>query len=123
MLGYAWNGTECVGLGDCACEGADCDKLTQSIEECEAEHVSCIAPSGSGIQCGDPALHAIVYDRCEPMDAIAAPDDSGAGCYCWLGYAWNGSECVGLGNCQCLGEDCNKLFEDIEECQAVHAGC
>jgi hypothetical protein len=41
MLGFAWNGTECVELGDCRCAGSDCDKLTQTVEECQQAHAAC----------------------------------------------------------------------------------
>ena len=41
FFGFAWNGEDCVALNNCACEGADCDKLTESLEDCQAEHQSC----------------------------------------------------------------------------------
>ncbi|RLB65409.1 MAG: hypothetical protein DRI90_02105 [Deltaproteobacteria bacterium] len=122
MLGYAWDGSECVGLADCLCEGADCTKLTETIEACEAAHSEC-GSSPQGLSCGDPQLYLAPHTICDPMDAAAAPDENGAGCFCMLGYAWDGNECVGLGDCQCLGADCDKLTQTMEECEAAHTIC
>jgi hypothetical protein len=122
MLGYAWDGSECVGLADCQCEGADCGKLTETIEECEAAHSEC-GVSPQGISCGDPQLYLAPHTICDAMDAVGAPDENGAGCLCLLGYAWDGNECVSVGDCQCLGSDCDKLTETIEECEAAHTIC
>ncbi|MBW2455772.1 MAG: hypothetical protein JRI68_14745 [Deltaproteobacteria bacterium] len=122
MLGYAWDGSTCVALADCQCEGADCGSLTETLEECEAAHADC--GSGSqGFSCGDPQLYMAVHDICEPMDAVGAPDENGSGCFCALGYAWDGNACVMLGNCQCVGADCDKLSETAEECEAAHTIC
>ena len=41
ILGYAWDGTKCTMLGDCFCEGEDCDKLTMDKSECEEAHSGC----------------------------------------------------------------------------------
>ena len=41
FLGYAWNGAACVGVNGCECQGTDCDKLSQSLEECQAAHTTC----------------------------------------------------------------------------------
>ncbi|MGC4121334.1 MAG: hypothetical protein QM765_43510 [Myxococcales bacterium] len=120
LLGYAWDGKDCVGLGDCACVGTDCDKLETTREACLAKHTSCAKPS---IQCGSSALNAQSHDVCGAMDAQAAGDGSGAHCNCMLGYAWNGSDCVGLGDCACVGADCDKLETSRETCLAKHQSC
>ena len=121
MMGYAWNGSECVGLGDCSCEGADCDKLTSTIEECQQKHASCGAPPVS-FKCGSTSLYSSTHSLCGAMDATAV-GDNGSHCNCLIGYAWNGSECVMLGDCACEGDDCNKLTSTKEECQQKHAAC
>jgi len=41
FLGFAWNGAGCVDVNGCQCDGADCDKLSMSLEECESAHSSC----------------------------------------------------------------------------------
>ncbi|MBI5537157.1 MAG: hypothetical protein HY898_30825 [Deltaproteobacteria bacterium] len=122
MMGFAWNGKECVGLGDCQCTGADCDKLTKTIEECQQKHAACITEPPS-YACGSSKLFSSKHEACEAMDAKAAPDENGSGCYCMLGYAWNGTACEGLGNCRCVGTDCDKLTQTIEECQQKHGSC
>jgi hypothetical protein len=120
LLGYAWNGSECTELADCACQGSDCDKLTETLEQCQAQHAVCSRPQR--LSCGSSALYKKTHDQCDPMDATAVGNGDLA-CPCFLGFAWNGRQCVGLGNCSCVGADCNKLTQTIEECQAKHAGC
>jgi hypothetical protein len=39
--GAAWNGASCVVVSGCSCEGADCDNLAPSLEECVAAHAHC----------------------------------------------------------------------------------
>ena len=41
IFGYAWNGSSCVGLGGCSCEGADCDEAYETSESCQAARSSC----------------------------------------------------------------------------------
>lgn len=57
-LGVAWNGTECVSVGGCTCEGPDCDSLYRSHAECRAARTGCgpeMRPCGgfAGLVC-DP---------------------------------------------------------------------
>jgi hypothetical protein len=126
MLGYAWDGSACVSLTDCFCQGEDCDKLTLSLEQCQAAHADCAEPIGTvqqHLSCGDQALFAASHDACAAMDAEAVPDPDLGSCFCMLGYAWDGSACVSLTDCFCQGEDCDKLTLSLEECQAAHADC
>ncbi len=120
ILGFAWNGSECMTLADCACEGSDCDKLTSSAEECQSQHSVCTL-TPTTLTCGSPALHQNTHDVCEPMDI------TGQGiCNCTsMGWMWNGSACVQLSDdfCTCVGSDCDKLTETLEECQNQHASC
>ena len=113
-LGYAWDGTTCVFLGDCRCIGADCDKLTESLDECLAEHADCAAP----IACGNPDLHLWSATGCAALDAAGEGD-----CHCELGYTWDGDSCVALTGCDCAGADCVKLSTSLADCQALHATC
>ena len=99
FFGYAWNGSECVGISGCECLGEDCDELFQDPEECARAFRDC-------------------DDPCAPQDA------RGEGlCAAFFGYAWNGSECVGISGCDCVGEDCDETFDTPEECAAAHADC
>jgi hypothetical protein len=66
----------------------------------------------------------------------ACPGDADAGASCaaqnargvglcdrFLGYAWNGSSCVGLSGCSCEGSDCRALFSSLEACRAAYIRC
>jgi hypothetical protein len=122
FLGFAWNGTACESLANCACDGADCDKLTQTEEQCEQAHAGC-AETSSTFACGSAKLYAAKHDACDAMDAKAVPDDTGSSCFCFLGFAWNGTACEGLSDCACQGADCDKLAETVEQCEQTHAAC
>lgn len=105
FLGYAWDGSECVVLGGCECTGEDCDELYEELDECIADNEECVE---------EPP----VEDPCDPMDA------EGDGlCYLFLGYAWDGGECVIVGGCECTGEDCDELYEELDECMANTESC
>jgi hypothetical protein len=41
FFGYAWNGSACVGVSGCSCEGVDCGGLFTSLDVCEKEHADC----------------------------------------------------------------------------------
>ncbi len=41
FFGYAWNGTACVGLSGCSCEGAACRSLPSTPEACRAAYSAC----------------------------------------------------------------------------------
>jgi hypothetical protein len=117
MLGFYFDGTDCLPLTGCECAGADCDKLGLTLEDCVAQHETCpITPPDFG--CGSEALYAHPHAECAAMDAEAIDP-----CFCMLGYAWDGSACVMLGGCECVGADCDKLFETVEACDAAHASC
>jgi uncharacterized protein YceK len=44
FFGYAWDGTGCVGIGGCACAGADCRSLYRDPMACELAHRLCPRP-------------------------------------------------------------------------------
>lgn len=122
MLGFAWNGTACEPLANCRCVGEDCDKLSETQDQCEQAHAACGAEP-QRLHCGSTQLFAFDHDACGAMDARAVPDADGQSCYCFLGFAWNGSACEGLADCACEGADCDKLSETQEACEAAHAAC
>lgn len=54
---------------------------------------------------------------CAPMDAV------GEGlCDGYFGVAWNGSACVSITGCRCVGADCPRAYRDREECVAACGG-
>jgi hypothetical protein len=101
FLGVMWTGDNCVGISGCECFGPDCDNLPLDAETCWDEHALC--------ELGDP---------CEPDDAIGVGP-----CEAIVGWAWNGTECVGLNGCGCEGLDCDEVLLDHDLCEAAHAEC
>lgn len=100
VLGYKWNGAECVALSGCSCEGAGCASLTDTLEACLAAHEGCQSPP-----------------VCEPQTAEGAGDPG------LIGIKWNGNECVELIGCKCDGAECEKLFDTVEACKGEHLNC
>lgn len=41
FFGIGWDGTECNFVNGCSCDGADCESLFDSREECEARYGAC----------------------------------------------------------------------------------
>jgi len=68
FFGFAWDGTSCVGLGGCTCEGADCGSLYPGLDECEDAHRDCFGPPPPppGTVCG----------------GFGGPADCGPGAFC-----------------------------------------
>jgi hypothetical protein len=95
-----------------------------ALAACGGGDVSAPGPLPEGsIGCGSEALYAAAHRSCEPMQAKAVPDPEHGSCFCFLGYAFNGSDCLALTDCYCAGEDCGKLTRTKEECEALHASC
>ncbi|NIR59587.1 MAG: hypothetical protein GWO02_08720 [Gammaproteobacteria bacterium] len=95
--------------GPVVCEGGDVC--------CNASCGVCAAPGEAcpAIACADAGTPS---GPCDPYDAY------GEGfCDLFLGYAWNGTDCVGLSGCECIGSDCDRLDATLEECRALHADC
>lgn len=55
------------------------------------------------------------------MDAegVSDPDDPNCLPDQGLGIKWNGSTCEGIAGCECVGEDCDQLYDTFEDCQAA----
>jgi hypothetical protein len=66
---------------------------------------------------------------CESVDAGPTPlcrpqTASGVGlCELFLGFVWNGTDCIGLSGCSCVGSDCSSLVQDLSVCLAAHRSC
>jgi len=84
-LGAAWNGTECVHLSGCSCEGEDCDSLYGDIGECQAAHADCLtcdpAPGDPGVEFYGNSVEecAVILFACEEGTEYFA-NDCGCGC-------------------------------------------
>lgn len=85
--------------------------------------LGCANPHTPRITCGESNSAPKKHTTCAKMDAVAVPNAAGLACDCMLGVAWDGSNCVGLGNCACEGADCDKLTRDVAQCVADHAHC
>jgi hypothetical protein len=60
--------------------------------------------------------------RCD--DPCAAQDAEGIGtCLLFLGFFWNGHECVNENGCYCQGIDCAEGFETLAACESAHETC
>ncbi len=91
----------------CGCDGATFESSSTCVGRPYQHRGACSGASDGGVA---PA--------CAPQDASAD-----GRCDLFLGYAWNGRTCVGLGGCRCVGADCPSLYRDMRQCLAAHAGC
>ena len=72
FFGYAWNGSTCVTISGCSCEGSACGALFTTVEECRAAYPSCdgctqgCAGTSSCMACR--AVGGVVY-ACIPAGA------------------------------------------------------
>ncbi len=76
-FGVAWDGTACVGLSGCTCEGTDCDSLYPTMDACLEARWSCMRSMScvTDADCG-------VGDYCEPCatSSCFGCEDCIAGC-------------------------------------------
>ena len=116
-FGFAWNGTECVAVTGCRCDGAACGSLAATLAECWISRASCF---------GGPALDAGTPPSCAPQSATASPvlgvcaDGTAPRLF---GYAWDGRSCTPVAGCSCEGADCASLPSDPAACAAQFSGC
>jgi len=52
------------------------------------------------------------------MDATGSGD-----CAASWGYAWDGSDCVAIHGCGCVGAECGSLFVSATDCFATFSAC
>jgi hypothetical protein len=138
MLGYAWDGNSCQSLSGCSCKGSDCGSLYQNPNDCAKAYAECGTSSGepcgpvtcsAGQECCNESCGictepggACIQLACEPE--CQAQDAKGQGlCAAFFGYAWDGSSCIGVGGCSCVGADCAALYNSPEACNQAHAKC
>jgi hypothetical protein len=60
-------------------------------------------------ECGGP-MDAEGYS--DPNDPSCTPDQG-------LGVKWDGTQCYAIAGCQCVGEDCDQIFDNFADCQAA----
>jgi hypothetical protein len=44
-------------------------------------------------------------------------------CDLFLGWKWDGAQCIPLSGCNCEGPDCGNLYADVEPCKDDHFDC
>lgn len=108
----------CDELGTCctAVPGVDGYVLTDPAA-CSPEAIGCDADDYwadmCGCGCGEP-----------PPGPCDAQDAQGQGaCRGSAGVAWNGSECVHIWGCECIGADCADTFATVAGCEAAYSAC
>jgi hypothetical protein len=69
LLGFGWNGKDCLSITGCECQGADCKALEGSYDACIAAHKECIQPASpcSGKKCGDVCSTCPPGELCPPV--------------------------------------------------------
>jgi hypothetical protein len=43
LLGWAWDGSKCIPVVGCICEGSDCSNLSGDLSTCSAAHAHCFS--------------------------------------------------------------------------------
>jgi hypothetical protein len=102
----------------CLCSGCGCGNRSLPADG-DGGPDGAVRDGGNGDsgQRGDAAPDGARPD-CAAQDARSGD----TACALFLGYAWDGADCVGV-NCTCVGADCGDLFETYGGCLAAHAAC
>lgn len=98
-FGVFFVGAACGWVSGCSCVGEDCANGYDDEAECEQAYRGCL-------------------DECAPQDIALV-----GGCEPASVYVFNGSECVAMDGCDCVGEDCDAAYASPEACQAANAAC
>jgi len=95
-----------------------CDGMTYS-NACTAAAASVSVRAAGACPTGaDAGPDVADAAQCAAQDAMG----SGA-CAAFFGYAWNGSSCVGISGCSCVGAACRSLFSSPDACRAAYPSC
>jgi hypothetical protein len=108
----------CVIDGVTCTIGVPCRVNACTTCTCLGDTVGCSVTPGCAMDGG------AVDAGTDPPPLCAAQDARGVGnCAAFFGYAWDGSACVGLGGCSCVGADCRSLSLDQMACELAHRLC
>jgi len=97
--GPYWDGKACETFTGCDCAGDDCTRGYETKPDCERLNRSCLG-------------------KCEAQMAMGV-----GACEAIIGVFWDGADCVTIGGCSCVGEDCADAYESPELCTFAHRGC
>ena len=102
----------CTIFGVTCPTGVPCRVNACLVCTCEGDTVGCTSDPGCAMDGGTPP----------PL--CPAQDARGTGmCAAFFGYAWDGTQCVGLGGCSCVGTDCRSLAGTLAQCNLEHSAC
>ncbi len=103
-------GEECPDI-DCAPVGQPCGNVV-----CGPGQTCCDAACGL---CADSPMQCsgMVSCKCAPQDAYGQGP-----CAAFLGYKWDGGQCVGISGCTCTGSECDQVW-NYDTCIKEHAEC
>lgn len=97
VLGFAWNGTRCVTVSGCTCEGTECDLLTDSSDACLSAYAGC-APRACGGRTGGHCVGGM-YCHYPASEACGITD--------------------GAGLCETIPEVCDAVYAPVCGCDGV----
>lgn len=112
-----------------------CESVDAGVRSCDIRGVTCPVNTTCQIdRCTVCRCSAALQVQCSLIAGCTPPPDGGAmcpaldargegACDLFLGYGWNGSECVGHSGCRCVGSGCAELVSDRDECLRAHAQC
>lgn len=102
-------------LGTCYAPPESCAAIYRPVCGCDGETYSnaCRAAMAGAQVARDGAC-----DACPPQDAAGEGE-----CERFFGYALGNIGCFGVSGCSCVGDDCDALFETIEECETYGESC
>ncbi len=116
-------GTQCVGP-----EGCGIPWSCQPATPCTRDLVTYCACDGTTFMASSscPGRPFAQRGACRmaPTPPCPPQDARGMGtCTAFFGYAWDGSQCVGVGGCSCVGTDCRSLAGSLAQCNLEHRTC
>ncbi|MEZ4390527.1 MAG: hypothetical protein R3A48_05480 [Polyangiales bacterium] len=107
-----------AGAPVCVIRGVACPvNATCDIDRC----VRCRCAADLTVSCEVTPGCSVTPDAGAPCAPVQAMGEGG--CERFLGYAWNGTDCVGLSGCRCVGPGCDQLAPDREACLFAHLLC
>lgn len=109
IVGHVWNGSFCVAISGCSCQGEDCDEIGATAEACLVAHEECVRSCG-----GLAELECLPSEYCDyPDGSFCGGDDSPGVCRA------RPVDCLEPGGVLVCGCD---RSEYIGECSAYLAG-